>query len=429
MYTTASEPGGVLLLPVREPPRNRLPHLLGGLQARRPAARPRRAWPAAKASPNRSPRTRACSPPSPPPPSAPSTPAGCAARPCCPADPAATPAPAAARTAGTSPARPGTPSNDPRLGRALCGDCYDYTAAVLFNAHAGQLWRRFTTYLPRHLAALGRAHGHSVPRACSPIRYVKVTEYQARGVVHFHAVIRLDPPGDTYQPPGPLWTADLLCQAIQDAADAVVLAVDPGPGRDVLVLAFGPQTDTRPIRPGPALPATGDALPGQAVANYIAKYVTKTLTAPGLPDRRFKARADISRLRCHRHYRQMMTTAWDLGADDMTGDPRLRKWAHALGYGGHCLTKSRALLRHLRPAPPRPPRTPPPPAPPRRRTRPLGPPTRRDHRPDPQDLDLRRNRLHHNPRRRASPGQRRPCPGPPPGQPCRLTHPNRPKEK
>ncbi len=26
----------------------------------------------------------------------------------------------------------------------------------------------------------------------------------------------------------------------------------------------------------------------------------------------------------------------------MTGDPRLRKWAHALGYGGHCLTKSRA---------------------------------------------------------------------------------------
>jgi len=37
--------------------------------------------------------------------------------------------------------------DDPRLGRALCPDCYDYEAAVLFNMHAGDLWRRFTTYL------------------------------------------------------------------------------------------------------------------------------------------------------------------------------------------------------------------------------------------------------------------------------------------
>ena len=47
--------------------------------------------------------------------------------------------------------------DDPRLGRPLCGDCYDYDTAVLFNAYAGDLWRRFTTYLPRHLARLCRA--------------------------------------------------------------------------------------------------------------------------------------------------------------------------------------------------------------------------------------------------------------------------------
>ncbi|MGH3180406.1 MAG: replication initiator [Streptosporangiaceae bacterium] len=41
-----------------------------------------------------------------------------------------------------------------RLGQPMCGDCYDYTAVVLFNAYAGDLWRRFTTYLPRHLARL-----------------------------------------------------------------------------------------------------------------------------------------------------------------------------------------------------------------------------------------------------------------------------------
>ena len=121
---------------------------------------------------------------------------------------------------------------------------------MLFNAHAGELWRRFTTYLPRHLAALA---GLPVTwlRDMIKIRYVKVTEYQARGVVHFHAVFRLDAARHGYQPPSPLWTAELLCQAIQDAADAVFLGVDPGPARDVLVLAFG-RRPTPGLYPAPA---------------------------------------------------------------------------------------------------------------------------------------------------------------------------------
>ncbi len=49
-------------------------------------------------------------------------------------------------------------------------------------------------------------------------RFVKVAEYQARGVVHFHAVIRLDAPGEDYQPPPPGITADMLCDAIGQAA-------------------------------------------------------------------------------------------------------------------------------------------------------------------------------------------------------------------
>ena len=71
---------------------------------------------------------------------------------------------------------------------------------MLFNAYAGDLWRRFTTYLPRHLARLAGVTGKEL-RAAVRIRYVKVAEYQARGVVHFHAVIRLDGPGEDYQPP------------------------------------------------------------------------------------------------------------------------------------------------------------------------------------------------------------------------------------
>jgi hypothetical protein len=52
--------------------------------------------------------------------------------------------------------------DDPRLGRPMCPDCCEYTAAVLFNAYAGDLRRRFTTYLPRHLA---RQPGPHLPQA------------------------------------------------------------------------------------------------------------------------------------------------------------------------------------------------------------------------------------------------------------------------
>ena len=77
------------------------------------------------------------------------------------------------------------------------------------------------------------------------------------------------------------------------------------------------------------------------VANYIAKYATKTLAVPGLPDVRIRHQIDIDHLRCPTHYRTMISTAWNLGGRQATGDVRFRQWAHMLGYGGHFLTKSR----------------------------------------------------------------------------------------
>jgi replication initiator protein RepSA len=224
---------------------------------------------------------------------------------------------------------------DPRLGQPMCGDCYDYESAVLFNANAADLWRRFVTYLPRRLAWLAGVtqkmlHGQL------RIRFVKVAEYQARGVVHFHAVIRLDAPGENYQPPPATYTASLLCDAIDLAAAAAVVI---GHEDQAVMLGFGAQTDTRIIRPGTGLPGTGQALNDAAVANYIAKYATKTLTAPGLPSHRIRAEADIDRLRCSAHYRRLITTAWQLGTT--RPGSRFRAWAHMLGYGGHFLTKSR----------------------------------------------------------------------------------------
>jgi hypothetical protein len=228
--------------------------------------------------------------------------------------------------------------DDPRLGRPMCGDCYDYDAAVLFNAHAGDLWRRFITYLPRQLAARFGVSATHV-RETVAIRFVKVAEYQARGVVHFHAVIRLDAPGDGYQPPPPGYTATALCDAIDQAAAAVTLTT--GPAGPAIRLTFGAETDTRIIRDGSELTATGQALDGHAVANYIAKYATKTLTAPGVPSQRLRHLVEVQALRCSGHYKRMITTAWQLGSRLQTGEPRLRQWAHMLGYGGHFLTKSR----------------------------------------------------------------------------------------
>jgi len=229
--------------------------------------------------------------------------------------------------------------DDPRLGRPMCPDCYDYTAAVLFNAYAGDLWRRFTTYLPRHLARrLGITQKHL--RELVRIRYVKVAEYQARGVVHFHAVIRLDAPGDGYQPAPDGIDADMLCDAIGQAAAAVRLPIPACDGTAALTFGAPQGTDVRPIRRDD-LAATGKPLNYQAVANYIAKYATKTLTAPGVPSQRLRHLAEVQSLRCSAHYKQMITTAWQLGGKHQTGEPRLRQWAHMLGYGGHFLTKSR----------------------------------------------------------------------------------------
>jgi hypothetical protein len=93
------------------------------------------------------------------------------------------------------------------------------------------------------------------------------------------------------------------------------------------LVRFGAQTDTRIVRSG-----TADALTRNAVANYIAKYATKTADAPGLPAYPIRSALELESLRCPPHYRHLIETAWNLG---------YQQWAHCLGYGGHFLTKSR----------------------------------------------------------------------------------------
>ncbi len=87
---------------------------------------------------------------------------------------------------------------------------------------------------------------------------------------------------------------------------------------------------------------TSDALTRTAVANYIAKYATKTADAPGLPAYRLRSAAEVEALRCPPHYRRLIETAWAARLPAMGALPRLRRpLPHQVP----------PLLRHLRPAP------------------------------------------------------------------------------
>src|SRR5262245_56848027 len=136
--------------------------------------------------------------------------------------------------------------DDDRLGEPLCPDCYDYTGSVLFNACAPELWRRFTITLRRTLARQAGLTNKAFA-AQARVSFAKVAEYQRRGVVHFHAIIRLDgPTGPTTTPPA--WaTLGLLTTAIAQAADAIHLQTPAAAGLPVRTLAWGREHDTRPI--------------------------------------------------------------------------------------------------------------------------------------------------------------------------------------
>ncbi|MFG2311306.1 replication initiator [Streptomyces sp. NPDC048566] len=228
---------------------------------------------------------------------------------------------------------------DAELGTPLNADRYDYRAAVLWNAHAGALWARFVTYLRQQLASragIGRAE----LRDCLKVSYAKVAEYQRRGAVHFHAVIRLDGPGGAEDTP-PAWaTTELLTDAIRSAA---ALAETPGPVLDgrAHTFRFGGQLDVRPIQSADFTGPTN--LSSRAVAAYIAKYATKGAESAGTLDRPIRNPVtDLIGTEVTDHARQMILTCWRLGALPELEELRLRKWAHMLGFRGHFSTKSRA---------------------------------------------------------------------------------------
>ncbi|MCC8244241.1 replication initiator [Saccharothrix luteola] len=231
--------------------------------------------------------------------------------------------------------------DDPRIGGAVDPDTYDYVGAVLWQAHAGKLWHRFTIALRR---ALARAAGLTVREFKDHARlsYAKVAEYQRRGLVHFHAVIRIDGAEGSHDPV-PAWaTVELVERAVRSAARSV-LVESFRPDGTVLDLVWGEQVDVRPIRAASADQVEDDAgaVSDGKLAAYVAKYATKGTGARDTPDRPIRSQLDIDHLRVSDHHRHMIQTAWDLGDLGFYDELNLRKWAHMLAFRGHFLTKSK----------------------------------------------------------------------------------------
>ncbi|MCP9996066.1 replication initiation protein [Streptomyces werraensis] len=226
--------------------------------------------------------------------------------------------------------------DDPELGTALDPETYDYAGAVLFNNHAGQLWQRFTNRLRREIAARAGITQREL-RECARLSYGKVAEFQKRGAVHFHAVIRIDGPDGPGTPP-PAWASvALLEDAIRAAAAHSYTSVSVPAAEDQPARTFrwGTQLDVRPVK------AFGDGseITEQAVASYVAKYATKAAENTGTLDRRIGELAELDRHGVPDHTRRLIEACRDL--DPLYPDRRLWAWAHMLGFRGHFSTKSR----------------------------------------------------------------------------------------
>jgi hypothetical protein len=229
--------------------------------------------------------------------------------------------------------------DDPQLGEPLCPDCYDYTDAVLFNACAPELWRRFTIALRRTLA---RQAGLTNKAFSAQVRvsFAKVAEYQRRGAVHFHAIIRLDgPTGPTTAPPA--WaTVALLTAAIDQAARTVHLETPAAPGLPARTMAWGREVDNQPVT------ATGE-LTDSKIAAYVAKYATKAAECTGTLDRRITPADQLDGLSIRDHARRHIAECIRLSKLPALADLRLDAWAHMLGFRGHFSTKSRTYSTTL----------------------------------------------------------------------------------
>ncbi|MFF5227476.1 replication initiator [Dactylosporangium sp. NPDC000521] len=285
------------------------------------------------------------------------------------------------------------------LGTPMCVDCYDPDAQVVWNLQSTELWRRTSEAIRKYVRRLADRRGID-PKSVR-LAIGKAAEMQRRGVIHFHAIIRLDGtdpdfPGEILPPPAGIDAHDLVA-AVEHAVRVTGFTTPPHPVKpDGWRMTWGEQLRTKVI----TVAADGDVTDGM-VAAYLAKYATKATEVTGhtsarLTDTTVHVYADPD----GSHTERLIDACWTLGGPRWpvqgptcggpclhrsctailqpppwrptlsgpicrtnqakgvcphsscaavrvaTTDPgapwrRLRRWAHMLGFGGHFFTKSR----------------------------------------------------------------------------------------
>ena len=327
---------------LRQPPRRRLPVLLPGLRPRHLRDDPRRARRRQDRPRARSRTTRCCSSPSPPRRSATSTApdpsAGAAHR-----RPVPTP------RHGRELCRHGRPvgcMRDPRArttrstGPPLCADCYDWDVRgrlAVVGPRAVATYHHRPAPRPRHHARCPRVGGCG---DVASLQYAKVAEYQARGLVHFHALVRLDGP-DGPGSPAPAGRRHAWPTLVEQAVARGVTFTAPAgrrrrrcpdawPGVGSSTSAWSAHGQRTDDPDGPLSP--------EQVAGYLAKYATKDANS-------IRDRTGTPRPHLRPPGRDLPRTSPSPGAGRTTGSASpyllLGKWAHMLGFRGHFSTKSR----------------------------------------------------------------------------------------
>lgn len=224
--------------------------------------------------------------------------------------------------------------DDPDVSQALCPSCYSFSEAVLWNAHLGELWRRTVIFIKREIA---RICGTPISLAERDVvlAYVKVAEFQKRGVVHLHGVLRLDEVQGLSM--RNLESSLPLLKGLELATEELSFSVPCGQGE--LEIRWGEQFDATPIW------MEGDDEESlelnRRMVNYLAKYATKSSSENGGMDRPIRSECELGFRDISFQTYEMALVAWKLGGDPAYAHLKLRKWAHTLGFRGHFLTKTR----------------------------------------------------------------------------------------
>jgi hypothetical protein len=195
--------------------------------------------------------------------------------------------------------------DDEVLGTPVDPGSYRYEEQATWNHLAPALWKRTVQAIRRSLA---RELGVTRERLGEfvHVRFVKASEFQKRGVVHYHVVVRLDGAEGPGSEPAPRCTAALLARVVRsvvrDAELPAQSSQSSGP------LRWGRQSEIVRLAPGEV---------GRA-AGYIAKYATKATeaVAGGELIPRVRRRREIDLLQLPSHARRLVEAAWHVGESD-----------------------------------------------------------------------------------------------------------------